>query len=216
MIQQIVDIFLLRKDFFIELIWEHLALTGISILIAAIIGLILGIVISEFKQFSFLVLGFTNVVYTIPTIALFGMLILFSGIGNTTAIIALTLYALLPMVRNTYTGIVSIDPGIIEAAIGMGSTKLQLLFRIKLPLAMLVILTGIRNMVAMTIATAGIAAFIGAGGLGVAIYRGISTNNTAMTFAGSILIAVMALLADYLLGLLEKIIQRKWRLASSK
>ena len=139
MIQQVVDIFLLRKNFFIELIWEHLALTGISILIAAIIGLILGIVISEFKQFSFLVLGFTNVVYTIPTIALFGMLILFSGIGNTTAIIALTLYALLPMVRNTYTGIVSIDPGIIEAAIGMGSTKLQLLFRIKLPLAMLVI-----------------------------------------------------------------------------
>ena len=122
-----------------------------------------------------------NIIYTIPSISLLGFLIPFSGIGNTTAIIALTVYALLPMVRNTHTGITNINPGIIEAARGMGSTNAQILYKVKLPLALPVIMSGLRSMVTMTIALAGIASFIGAGGLGVAIYRGITTNNTAMT-----------------------------------
>ena len=126
-----------------------------------------------------------NFLYTIPSISMLGFLIPFSGVGNATAVIALTVYALLPMVRNTHTGISNIDPAILEAARGMGSTRLQILFRIKLPLAMPVIMSGIRSMVTMTIALAGIASFIGAGGLGVAIYRGITTNNAAMTMAGS-------------------------------
>ena len=133
-----------------------------------------------------------------------GFLIPFSGVGNATAVIALTVYALLPMVRSTYTGISNVDPAILEAARGMGSTRWQILYKVKFPLAMPVILSGIRNMVTMTIALAGIASFIGAGGLGVAIYRGITTNNAAMTMAGSLLIAVLALVVDALLGFVEK------------
>lgn len=132
-----------------------------------------------------------------------GFLIPFSGVGNATAVIALTVYALLPMVRNTHTGIANVDLAILEAAKGMGSTRMQILFKIKLPLAMPVILSGIRNMVTMTIALAGIASFIGAGGLGVAIYRGITTNNAAMTMVGSLLIALLALIMDFLLVFLK-------------
>ena len=152
-----------------------------------------------------------NFLYTIPSISMLGFLIPFSGVGNATAVIALTVYALLPMVRNTHTGISNIDPAILEAARGMGSTRLQILFRIKLPLAMPVIMSGIRSMVTMTIALAGIASFIGAGGLGVAIYRGITTNNAAMTMAGSLLIAVLALVVDFLLGFVERRMKKAQR-----
>lgn len=176
------------------------------------IGLVLGVVVSEHPKASPVVLGTTNVIYTIPSIALLGFLIPFTGIGNTTAIIALTVYALLPMVRNTVTGITGISPAVIEAARGMGSTDFQILYKIKLPLALPVILTGFRNMVVMTIALTGIASFIGAGGLGVAIYRGITTSNMAMTVAGSILIALLALILDFGIGLIVKIINRKRRL----
>ena len=142
-------------------------------------------------------------------ISMIAILIPFSGVGNATAVIALTIYALLPMVRSTHTGIKQVDPLLLEAAEGMGSTRWQILYKIKLPLAMPVILSGIRNMVVMTIALAGIASFIGAGGLGVAIYRGITTNNTAMTMAGSLLIALLALVMDLFLGIVEKRLAKK-------
>lgn len=116
------------------------------------------------------------------------------------------------MIRNTYTGINNISPEIIEVAKGMGSTKFQILYKVKLPLASVVILAGFRNMVVMTIALAGIASFIGAGGLGVAIYRGITTNNGVMTIAGSLLIALLAVIFDFIIGSIEKFIKRKWRL----
>ncbi|MGI6512194.1 MAG: ABC transporter permease, partial [Catenisphaera adipataccumulans] len=135
--------------------------------------------------------------------SMLGFLIPFSGVGNATAVIALTIYALLPMVRSVHTGLTNVDPAIIEAAKGMGSTRKQILLKIKLPLAMPVIMSGIRNMVTMTIALTGIASFIGAGGMGVAIYRGITTNNSAMTLAGSLLTAALALLADFLLGIVK-------------
>lgn len=212
MVNEVLKLYVERGDFFLKLILEHLKISGISIIIAIIIGGILGILISEFKKTSPFILGMTNFLYTIPSISLLGFLIPFSGIGNTTAIIALTIYALLPMIRNTYTGIENIDTSIIEAAKGMGSTSFEILYKIKLPLAITVILAGIRNMVVMTIALAGIASFIGAGGLGVAIYRGITTNNTAMTIAGSLLIAFLALIADLLIGCGEKTIKRRWRL----
>ena len=150
--------------------------------------------------------------YTNPSIAFFGIQIPFSGIGDTTAIFALTVYALLPMVRNTYTGITGIDREIIEAARGMGSTPFQILYKIQIPLAFPVILSGLRIMVVMTIALAGIAAFIGAGGLGVAIYRGITTNNGVLTVAGSLLIAVLALLTDWGIGCYETHIKKKRKL----
>ena len=116
------------------------------------------------------------------------------------------------MVRNTYAGLTSTDPDIVEAARGMGSTRLQTLLRVKLPLAMGVILAGLRNMVVMAISVCSIASFIGAGGLGVAVFRGINTYNPVMTFAGSILIALLAILCDFLLGRLEKHFKRKWRI----
>ena len=212
MLKEIIRLYTERWDFFLNLTVEHLLISFISILAAAAVGLSLGIFTSQFRRSAPLVMGLTNFIYTIPSIALFGFLIPVSGIGNTTAIIALSIYALLPMVRNTYTGITGIDPEILEAARGMGSTSAQILRKIKLPLAFPVILSGVRTMVVMTIALAGIAAFIGAGGLGVAIYRGITTNNMAMTVAGSLLIALLALLSDWGLGGYENHIRKKRKL----
>lgn len=223
MINEMWTLLTQRNAFFLNLIWEHLRISLLAILIAVVIGGIVGVLISEYQVSARPALGVVNFLYTIPSISMLGFLIPFSGVGNATAVIALSIYALLPMVRNTHTGIINIDPAIEEAARGMGSTRLQILFKIKMPLAMPVIMSGIRNMVTMTIALAGIASFIGAGGLGVAIYRGITTNNTAMTLTGSVLIALLALLLDFLLGLAERRMQtgavkskkNNWILASA-
>ncbi len=204
MLVEIWNLLIERHEFFLNLLLEHLQISLVAILIAIMFGGVVGILISEFQKSAKPTLGVINFLYTIPSISMLGFLIPFSGVGNATAIIALTIYALLPMVRNTHTGMSNIDPTIIEAAKGMGSTRFQVLYKIKLPLAMPVIMSGIRNMVTMTIALAGIASFIGAGGLGVAIYRGITTNNTAMTMVGSLLIALLALLVDFILGFVEK------------
>lgn len=209
MLQSMWSIFIERNDFFLKLLWEHLEISLLASVIAILLGGTLGILISEYQKSAKSTLSVINFLYTIPSISMLGFLIPFSGIGNTTAIIALTIYALLPMVRNTYTGITTIDPLIIEAATGMGSTRGQVLFKIKLPLALPIMMSGIRNMVTMTIALAGIASFIGAGGLGVAIYRGITTNNAAMTMVGSLLIALLALLMDFVLGFIEKSISHR-------
>lgn len=207
MLNEMWSLLVQRKEFFFELLAEHLKISAVSILIAIVFGGLVGILISEYQKSAKPTLGVINFLYTIPSISMLGFLIPFSGVGNATAVIALTIYALLPMVRNTHTGISNVDPAILEAAKGMGSTRMQILFKIKLPLAMPVIMTGIRSMVTMTIALAGIASFIGAGGLGVAIYRGITTNNAAMTMVGSLLIAILALVVDFALGFVEKRIQ---------
>lgn len=193
-----------RSSFFTRLFLEHLQISFIAIIIAAALGIGIGILISEYERCSKYVTAFINFIYTIPSIALLGFLIPFSGIGDITAIIALIIYGLLPMARNTHAGLTNVDPLLIEAGQGMGSSRLQLLTRIKLPLAMPTIIAGGRNMVVMTIALAGIASFIGAGGLGVAIYRGITTNHKEMVLAGSLLIALLAICADFLIGILEK------------
>lgn len=211
MIKEIINLLRTRWDFFLNLAYEHLFISFVAIIIAIILGAILGILISEYRKSSKFTLAFINFLYTIPSISMLGFLIPLSGIGNTTAIIALSLYALLPMVKNTYTGITNVDKNIIEAAEGMGSTRWQILSKIKLPLAVPVIMSGIHNMVVMTIALAGIASFIGAGGLGVAIYRGITTNNAVMTFTGSLLIALIALFFDFLLSFLEKRLTKRNR-----
>ena len=204
MINQLMKLLTEDFKFFTNLTKEHILISLLAISIASVLGIILGIIISEYRKFSGLILGTVNILYTIPSIALLGFFITITGVGNTTALIALIIYALLPIIRSTYTGIVNINPLIIEASEGMGSTKIQQLFKIKLPLALPVLMSGIRNMVTMTIALAGIASFVGAGGLGVAIYRGITTNNSAMTFLGSLLIAILALIFDFILGLIEK------------
>lgn len=208
MMTEIIDLIQSRWDFFLGLLVEHIQISLLSIVIAMGIGLAVGIVISEYQKSSKVVIGIVNFIYTIPSISLLGFLIPLSGVGDATAVIALTVYALLPMVRNTHTGLTNVSPLLLEAATGMGSTKMQTLIKVKLPLAMPVIISGIRSMAVMTIALAGIASFIGAGGLGVAIYRGITTNNKAMTLVGSLLIAILAIVVDFLIGRAEKAVKR--------
>lgn len=209
-LQKVFRLYVDRFDFFIDLILQHLYLSGISILIAFMLGGFIGILMTKSKTFSHIALSIVNFLYTIPSIAFFGGLISVTGIGSKTAIIVLSIYALLPMVRNTYTGIENIDANVLQAAEGMGTSAFQMLYKIQLPLALPVILTGLRTMVVMVIATAGIASFVGAGGLGVAIWRGITTYNNALTIAGSLLIACMALLADFLIGRVQKTISKRW------
>ena len=209
LLKEILQIYMERREWFLELFGQHLKIAGIAIVLAGIMGLLLGIFIAEKEFMAPVILTLANIFYTIPSISLLGILIPFTGIGDKTAIIALTLYGLMPMIRNTYTGICGVSQEIIQAARWMGSTDIQILWRIKLPLALGVILAGVRNMVVMTLSVTAIAAFIGAGGLGVAIYRGITIYNPALTFAGSVLIALLALIADLLLGILENYVKKR-------
>ena len=203
LLQSVFSIFAERSAFFLQLTLEHLWISAAAIGIAVVLGGTAGILIHKYEKAAAPTLGTVNFLYTIPSISMLGFLIPFFGIGNRSAIIALTIYALLPMVRATHTGLSQILPALVEAAGSLGSTSLHVLARVQIPLAMPVIMTGIRNMATMTIALAGIASFIGAGGLGVAIYRGITTNNPALTIAGSLLIAVLALVVDGVLGWAE-------------
>lgn len=185
---------------------QHVWLVFISIAIAVAIGLPLGILISRKKRLRAPVLGIANVMQTIPSLALFGFLIplpFIGGIGPRTAIVALVFYALLPIIRNTVTGIVGVDRNVREAAVAMGMTDRQVLFKVELPLALSVILTGIRVAVVITIGVAIIAAAVGAGGLGEYIFRGLRVNDDRLLLAGAIPSALMALLADFGFTLIE-------------
>ncbi len=205
----VLALYVERTDFFIRLLLEHLYLTAVAVLIISFLGIGIGLLMTRDERMASVIMALTNFIYTVPSIALFGFLVALTGIGEKSAIIALTLYGLLPIVRNTYTGIVEVEEEIIEAARGMGSTPRQLLWRIQFPLALPVIMTGYRTMVIMTIALAGIAYFIGAGGLGVAIYRGITTNYPALTVAGSLLVALLAIAIDLILGRVESRIRHR-------
>lgn len=207
---EILKILWQRREFFGTCLIEHIRISFTAVLIAGILGLCIGVWISHHRKAAGIMLGIVNVIYTIPSISLLGFLIPFTGIGDKTAIIALTVYGLLPIVRNTYTGLTNVDESVLEVARGLGSNKRQVLFRIQFPLALPVIISGFRNMVVMIIAMGGIASFIGAGGLGVAIYRGITTYNMTLTGAGSLLIALFALSADWLLGKVEKRVRRRY------
>lgn len=211
-LSKVLQIYMERWPWFLELIGEQIRISLIAIAVAGSIGLLLGILIAEHRRFAEPIIAVCNIFYTIPAIALIALLIPLVGIGEKNAILAIVLYGLMPMVRNTYTGITTIDKDLIDAAVGMGSTPRQLLLRVKLPLAMSVIIAGLRNLVVMSIATGSIAAFIGGGGLGEAIFRGITMYNTAMTFAGGLLLVLLALICDYGLSILEKTIKKKWRM----
>lgn len=186
---------------------EHLSLVLISMAIAVAIGVPLGLALVTHPRWRAAALAVASIFQTIPSLALFGFLIplpFLGGIGARTAIIALVLYALLPILRNTYVGLTGIDPAIIEAAEAMGMTERQILFRVRLPLATSFILAGIRTATVITIGVATIAAAIGAGGLGTFIFRGVAMVSDAVILAGAIPAALLALLADFLLGLLER------------
>lgn len=191
---------------------EHLWLVGISMLLAIAIGLPLGILLTRQPQLKTFVFGSTNVVQTIPSLALFGLLLPLPWLGvrvDRLAITALALYALLPIVRNTYTGIAGISEPVREAAVAMGLTSRELLWHVELPLASPVILAGIRVATVITIGVATIAAAIGAGGLGEFIFRGIAMVDNGVILAGAIPAALMALLADSLLGGAERLLARR-------
>jgi osmoprotectant transport system permease protein len=191
----------------LELTLEHLGMVGISMLFAVLIGIPLGILISRRPGWNKPVLGSANVIQTIPSLALFGILLPVPWIGARSerlAVLALTLYALLPLIRNTYAGIQGVDPAVIEAGRGMGMTDRQILWQLQLPLALGVILAGVRVATVISVGLATIAAAVGAGGLGEFIFRGLASVNNQLILAGAIPAALLALLADISLGWLEQ------------
>jgi osmoprotectant transport system permease protein len=186
---------------------DHLFLVLIAMMIAVAIGVPLGMLIVHRPVLRAVSLAIANVFQTIPSLALFGFLIpipFIGGIGKRTAIVALVLYALLPILRNTYVGLTAIDPAVLEAAEAMGMTDTQILWRVRFPLSLAVILAGVRTATVITIGVATIAAAIGAGGLGSFIFRGVALVNNSLLLAGAIPSAILALLADFLLGLIER------------
>jgi osmoprotectant transport system permease protein len=186
---------------------EHILLVGISIVLAMLVGIPLGILITRQKNLRAWVLGIANIFQTIPSLALFGLLIpipIIGGIGTTPAIVVLSVYSLLPIIRNTYTGITSVDAAIIEAGQGMGMSDRQLLLQVEIPLALSIILAGIRVATVIAIGIATIAPAIGAGGLGVFIFRGIAVVNNQLILAGAVPAAAIALGADFVIGGLER------------
>jgi osmoprotectant transport system permease protein len=191
--------------------WEHVWLVGLAILIAVVVAVPAGILLTRRPGLERWVLGFANMVQTIPSLALFGFLIplpIIGGIGPRSAIVALVLYALLPMVRNTYVGIRGVDRSVREAALAMGMTDGQILRMVELPLAARTIMAGLRVATVTGIGVATVATLIGAGGLGDFIYRGLQTVNAQLILLGAVPAALMALAADYGLGWVEKRIAR--------
>ena len=190
-----------------DLALEHLVLVGLSMGIAVAVAIPAGILLTRRAPLQRWVIGFANVMQTVPSLALFGFLIplpLIGGIGKHTAIVALVLYALLPVLRNTLAGILGVDQAVRESAVAMGMTERQLLLEVELPLAARTILAGVRTATVTTVGTATIAAAIGGGGLGVFIFRGLASVDTTLILAGAVPAALIALLADGGLGWVER------------
>lgn len=198
-----------NHEMIIERFLEHIWLSVIAVVITGAIAIPLGIWITRHKKVAGYVMNVVSLLYTIPSLALFAFCISFLGIGFKAALVALIIYGLLPLVRNTYVGISEVDPAMIESAEGMGTTKAQRLFMVELPLAFPVILAGFRTMAVMTIALSTIATFIGAGGLGSLILRGMNTMRNEITMSGAIPVALLAIFAELTLGYVEKRVRRK-------
>ncbi|HEV2493721.1 MAG TPA: ABC transporter permease [Terriglobia bacterium] len=191
----------------LELTGEHLWLVGVSMLLAVVVGVPLGILLTRHPSLNKPILGSANIMQTVPSLALFGLLLPVPWIGDRAdrlTILALTLYALLPIIRNTHAGITGVDRAVVEAGRGMGMTDRQLLFQVELPLALGVIIAGVRVATVISVGVATIAAAIGAGGLGEYIFRGLAMVNNNLILAGAIPAALLALAADVILGLIEK------------
>jgi osmoprotectant transport system permease protein len=195
--------FIDRPEVILRLLLQHLQLTGIAVSLAILVGVPLGIAITRIKVLSDPILGIASILQTIPSIALFGVLIPFMGIGIKPAIVVLFLYALLPIIKNTYTGIKGVSPFMIDAGLGMGMTSIQVLRMVELPQSLPVIMAGVRIATVINIGTTTIAAYIGAGGLGQLIFTGIQLVRNDMIIAGAVPAALLALTADRLLGYVE-------------
>ena len=200
----ILAYFVKNQALILKLTLEHIKITVIAVSISTLIGVIIGILVTRYKRAATPVIGIAGILYTIPSLALFGMLIPFIGIGLKPTLIALILYSQLALIRNTFVGITHIDPSIREAGRGMGMSSWQFLRMVELPVALPVIMAGIRTAAVMNIGTATIAAYIGAGGLGWLIFRGIASVNTEQIVAGALPVTLLAIGVDYLFVLLER------------
>lgn len=200
----LIEVAIMRRELIQQALLQHIWLSAVALGIIMAMGIPLGIIITRLRKFAPVVMGITGFLYTIPALAFFGFVIPLLGIGVRPALVALVIYGLMPLVRNTYVGISEVDKAVIDAAKGMGATNLQLLRDVEIPLALPTIVAGFRTVTVMTISIATIAAFIGAGGLGTIILRGITTYHPELILVGAIPVAFLALTADSLLGLLEK------------
>jgi osmoprotectant transport system permease protein len=204
MLMDTINFIIENSEEVIEKVLQHMQLSFTAVLLACAIGVPLGFLIVNRKKLSDIVIGIANVIQTIPSLALFALILPFLGIGAKPAIFALFLYALLPIIKNTVIGIRNVDPAIRQAATGMGMTKTQILFKVEIPLAISVIMGGVRIAAVSCIGITTIATLIGAGGLGDFIYRGLSVFNMPMILTGALFSALLALFFDFFLGLIEK------------
>ncbi len=192
-----------RSEEILGLTVQHIQITGLAVILAIVLGVPVGILISKNKKLRSPILGIANIFQTIPSLALFGLIIPLLGIGYVPSVFVLFLYALLPIIKNTFIGINSVDEAIIDAGRGMGMTSKQILTKVEIPLALPVIMGGIRISTVINIGTATIAALIGAGGLGELIFKGISMASNNMVLAGAIPTALLAIFTDKVLGIFE-------------
>ncbi|WP_397537797.1 osmoprotectant update ABC transporter permease/substrate-binding subunit OpuFB [Rummeliibacillus pycnus] len=205
----LIKVFHERQDQLLNALLEHIQISFIALFFAVIIAIPLGIFLTKKKQMAEIIIGITAVLQTIPSLALLGLLIPLFGIGKVPAIIALVIYSLLPILRNTYTGIKEVDPSLIEAAMAMGMNRRKRLLKVELPLAMPIIMAGIRTAMVLIVGTATLAALIGAGGLGDIILLGIDRNNASLILLGAIPAALLALVFDFLLKKFEHLSYKK-------
>ncbi|MGG0717493.1 ABC transporter permease [Robertmurraya massiliosenegalensis] len=199
----LINTFMSRKSDIWVAFQEHIFLAGIAMIIAIAIAVPLGIILTRYKKFAEPIIGVTAIIQTVPSLALLGFMLPIFGIGKVPAIIALTLYALLPILRNTYTGIIGVDPALVDAGKGMGMTSRQILFMVELPLTLPILMAGIRTATVLTIGVAALATFIGAGGLGDLITRGLNVMDKNLILAGAIPAAILAIVFDFALKKLE-------------
>lgn len=205
--------FMNRQDLMFEVLKEHVTLVLWATFFTIIIGVPVGIAISRTEKLRNMILGSVSVLYTIPILALFGFLIPIMGIGSTPALIALIIYGLLPVIRNSCVGITQVHPMLKESAKGMGANNLQLLFRVEIPLAFPVIFAGIRTALVMNFSLATYAVFIGAGGMGRIIMQGIRTFNTGMMLAGILMVVITTVLLERMVGVIDNRIQKRYSLS---
>lgn len=199
----LIDTFISRKDDIWVAFQGHIFLATVAMVIAIAIAVPLGIILTRNKKIAEGVIGVTAVIQTIPSLALLGFMLPLFGIGKVPAIIALTLYALLPILRNTYTGIMGVDPALVDAGKGMGMTSRQILFMVELPMTLPILMAGIRTATVLTIGVAALATFIGAGGLGDVIIRGLNVMDKNLILSGAIPAAILAIVFDFALKKLE-------------
>ena len=193
-----------RSDMIVDAFLQHILLSFTALIIGLAIALPVGMLVARYRRFAEPIIGVAAVLQTIPSLALFGILVPLIGIGSKTALVALVIYALLPIVRNTYAGLTGVDESIVEAGRGMGMTPNQILKKIEIPTALPVIMAGIRTATVLTVGIATLATFVGAGGLGDVIYRGLQSYNNSLVLAGALPVALLAIAFDFILKWVEK------------